>query len=658
LVDNQFGVSGLEGFLKLGRSGMMGLKSIVILAGIMSLILSQMSWAEGEKEEEEKVFKLGEVVVTATKTPHMLKDVPVETVVITKDEIERSSAQTVTDILRYVPGLFVRSEDSPGISSWRTKIRGLDFNSGYGLILIDGQRVKGGGMGEYGYGLNQIPPEMIERIEIVKGPGSVLYGSDAMAGVINIITKPTPDRTITGFQAGYGSHDTQVYSAYGGTKVDSFGVFLNVSREKSEMGEYGYNSERNEDYERDRVDAKFSYDLKQNINFSLNLAGEDADRKQKYLTKDTVRYSDDYKILVAPELKAAFEDNSSLLVRGYYYDWNFKSKEYGTPSGFTPTRGDMYYRDIEGKYSKPFWKTHLGTLGAEYLQEELDYNLSDETIDTISGYLQDEAGFIIWKPLKVVLGGRVDNHSKYGTEFCPKISLMWELTDKRRIRGSVGRSFKSPNIRQLYYKVPYQHGSYWFRSNPDLDAEKSWGYSLGGEQGLGDRVLFGISLFRNDVKDKVVWLESGETINGLPVKIGENVAKAYTQGAEAEFKAIISKGLSVNLGYTYLDTEDRENHKELTYCPRHTITGQVIYEYKPWGLTFNMGSQYVGKMYKDAENTRETKNYSLVDIKIIKKLTKFALISVEGNNIFDSDYGEPERDWWGATWLTRFKMGF
>jgi len=636
---------------------MKGLKLIVIVSSIIGLILSQVSWAEG-KEEEEKVFKLGEVVVTATKTPHMLKDVPVETVVITKDEIELSSAQTITDLLRYIPGLFVRAEDAPGISSWRTKIRGLDLNSGYGLVLVDGQRVKGGGMGEYGYGLNQIPLEMIERIEIVKGPGSVLYGSDAMAGVINIITKPTPDRTILGFQAGYGSHETQIGSLYWGTKVDSFGVFLNASREESEMGKYGYSTKRDEYYEKDRIDAKFSYDLKENLKLSLNLAGEDKERKRRYLTKDTVRYSDDYKIRIAPELKAEFEDGSTLWVRGYYYNWNFTTEEYGTPSGFTPTIGDMYYRDVEALYSKPLWKTHIVTLGVEYLQEELDYNLSDESIDTISGYLQDEAGFTVWKPLKVVFGGRLDHHSKYGTEFCPKLSLMWKLTDQTRIRGSVGRSFKSPNIRQLYYKVPFQHGTYWFKSNPDLEAEKSWGYSLGGEQGLGDRVLLNITFFRNDVKDKVVWVESGETIDGLPVKIGENIAKAYTQGAEAGFKAIISKGLSVNLAYTYLDTEDRETHKELTYCPRHSIAGQVIYGYKHWGLTFNIGSQYVGKMYKDSENTKETEHYSLFDIKIIKKLTKFASISVEGNNIFDSDYGEPERDWWGATWLARFKMDF
>lgn len=137
-----------------------------------------------------------------------------ETAVITKEEIERTSAQTISELLRYTPGLFIRAEDAPGVSAWRSKIRGLDFNSGYGLILIDGQRVKGEGMGEYGYGSNQIPLEMIERIEVVKGAGSSLYGSDALAGVVNIITKSISQKPAYGVHAAYGTHDTKIGSLY------------------------------------------------------------------------------------------------------------------------------------------------------------------------------------------------------------------------------------------------------------------------------------------------------------------------------------------------------------------------------------------------------------------------------------------------------------
>ena len=611
-----------------------------------------------ESKGNDKVFKLEEIVVTATKTPHMLKDVPIETVVITKDEIEQSTALTITDLLRNIPGMFVRTENVPGISGWRTKMRGLDFNSGYALMLVDGQRVKGGGMGEYGYGLNQVPLEMIERIEIVKGPASALYGSDAMAGVVNIITRPVPDRTIWGGQAVYGSHDTQIYSLYGGTKVGAFGVFINASKEKSEMGEYGFKSTRNEKYDRDRVDVKLSYDLTKSLNFLLKLAGEDKDRKRQYLTKDTVRYSDEYKIRVAPEIKVSFEDESTLQLQGYYYDWHFDTEEHGTPSGYTPRNGNMYYTDVAVRYTKPFFKAHVGTFGVEYLQEKLDYNLSHKTIDTISGYFQDEARFVVWKPLSVVLGGRLDHHSKYGTEFCPRFNVMYELTDNTRLRGSVGRSFKSPDIRQLYYDEPFQHGSYWYKSNPNLNAEKAWGYSLGIEQEISGRSLLTVTLFRNDIKDKVVWVESTETIDGMPVKVSKNISEAYTQGIEVGVNTVIGRGLSVNLGYTFLDTEDKQTHNELTYCPHHNFTAQITYEYKPWDLSFTFGTQYVTKMYKNEANTKETDDYFLFNVKLTKQLTRFASLSIEGNNLSNSDYGEPDKDWWGPTWFCRLKINF
>lgn len=602
--------------------------------------------------------QLGEIVVTATKTPHLQQDVPVQTVVITGQQIEESSAQTVSDLLRLVPGLFVRAEDTPGISGWRTKVRGLDFNSGYGLVLIDGQRVKGGGMGEYGYGLNQIPLEMIERIEIVKGPSSVLYGSDALAGVINIITKHTPERTLYGLEAAYGTHETKKGSLYWGTKKDKLGLYFQANREESEMGQYGINTKRDEHYQLDRFDAKFSYDLTPDLDLSLQLAGEDKERKRQYLTQDTVRYQNYSKVRIAPGVKASFADGSTLHLSGYYYDWHFNTKEYGTPSGYTPTMGDMYYRDLEARFSKPFGEIHLATVGVEYLEHILDYNLADEEIGVLSGYLQDELAFNLVRPLRLVVGGRVDDHSKYGTEFCPKVSLMLEMSKQTRIRCSVGRGFKSPNIRQLYYKEPYMHGTYWYRSNPDLKAEKSWGYSLGVEQDLGQKVVLDVTLFRNDVKDMVVWEESGDTIDGLPVKDAKNVGQAYTQGVEVGCNALLFKGFSLGLSYTYLQTEDKESDKELTYNPKHNFAANLVYTYKPLGVTCSLSGQWVSKMYTNSDNTSETDSYTVVDFKISKKITSFAELSLEGNNIFDSEYGQPERDWWGPTYLVRFKMDF
>jgi len=233
-------------------------------------------------------------------------------------------------------------------------------------------------------------------------------------------------------------------------------------------------------------------------------------------------------------------------------------------SHFTPRNGDMYYKQAEAQYTRPVGEYHLLAGGAEWLEEKLDYNLSKKAIITKSAYFQDEINLTVGKPVTVVLGGRVDDNSTFGSEFCPKMSLMVEASSKTRIRASAGRGFKSPNIRQLYYNQPFHHGTYWFRSNPDLNAERSWGYSLGVEQSFGKSCLFSLDIFRNDIKDKVVWIETGETIYGDPVKTAKNIAECYTQGVEVSLKAKPFPELSTILGYSYLDTEDKETHKELT----------------------------------------------------------------------------------------------
>ncbi|MFH1674794.1 MAG: TonB-dependent receptor plug domain-containing protein, partial [Pseudomonadota bacterium] len=186
------------------------MKKFLLLICLLGLIFTipGLVLAE-EKEKEADIVQLEDVVVTATKTPHTLKDVPVETVVITREDIERTNAQNALDILKSIPGINTSVHDDVfGTYTWQANLRGLSFDDGYGLILIDGQRVMGsgqsGGMGEYGIGLNQIPVDLIERVEVVKGPSSALYGSDAVAGVVNIITRKSPTKATARAGASYG----------------------------------------------------------------------------------------------------------------------------------------------------------------------------------------------------------------------------------------------------------------------------------------------------------------------------------------------------------------------------------------------------------------------------------------------------------------------
>lgn len=604
----------------------------------LSFILTQVSLAE---EESDKKFNLGQVVVTATKTERVLADVPVETSLITKEEIEDSNAQTVSDLLKYTLGIGIgmnKDSDQAGNLNWRATFRGLGLNEGYGLVLIDGQRAKGGGMGEYGYGINQIPPEMIERIEVVKGPGSVLYGSDAMAGVINIITKPTPEKRFFSYYGGYGTHDASNAGGSLGDRIGKFGYLLNYNREKSDAGKYGGEDE----YEANFVNSKFGYEFEEGKSLNLGINWD----KKSWINCDWDS------IRISPGWQTKFDDGSKLTLRGYWYDWDF---HHFSPTA-TELKGDMGYRQIESQYSKLLFDKHMATAGFEFLEEEIDYTLANKTIDTYSVFLQDE--WAVLNNLNLTFGARFDSHSQFGEEVSPRISGLLEITDKTRLRGSVGRSFKSPTIRQLYYNAPFKHGSYYIESNSALNPEYAIGYSLGLEQEFSDRLLANLSIFRNDVDDMVVSYDTGQTYLGQTLKSYKNVTEAYTQGIELELKADITKELASFLSYALLDTEDKETKKELSYRPRYTAGWKLNYKNKKYGLGTNFGLRYVSSMFKDTANTQETNGYFVVELKFIKEITKCAKASFEIDNLFGTDYGDPSVDTEGRTFMGKLSLQF
>jgi len=603
---------------------------MIICPGMRSALLAQ----ESEKIE---VWKLDEVVVTGTRTPHLLKDVPVETAVVTQEEIKRSSANTVSDLLKEIPGVYIRAENFPGTSAYQSQVRGLPFDSGYGLILIDGQRVLGGGMGEYGLSLNQIPICMVEKIEVIKGPSSVLYGSDAMAGVVNVITKRIPEKPTFQGEAAYGSYNTFIASGVHGQKVGPFGYFLTANHEESERGKYGA---ARDNYRGDHAMAKLSYDLFPQANISLNTIWDELHWN----------YEMNKKLRVSPQWENKFADGSNFVLKGYWYRWE---TDMFSP-GYTRRFGDITYSQGEAQYSRPLGERHLLTLGGEYLEDDIDGNFAQKTRHTWSFYGQDEWNIV--EKITMILGGRIDDHSEYGTEFNPKVSLLYEPQAKTKIRASVGRAFKSPTIRQLY--VFFKHENWWNKPNPNLNPEISWGYSLGIERSFSNRVLASLTLFRNDIQDIVVRVETAETINGVPVQTWSNVQEAYTQGIEFQLKVHFSMGISAIAGYTYLDSKNRDLGKRLPFCAEHRGSLRVLLDIRPWGLHLNFGGQYTGKMYKDIQNTQRTNEYFLADFKISKDLGKFTQLSLEGTNLFNSDYGEPGRDWAGLAFLGRLTLKY
>ncbi|MFH1319759.1 MAG: TonB-dependent receptor [Bacteroidota bacterium] len=609
----------------------------IAFAILVSIVKSYTVVAQTKKDtvflEEEKLsYKLKEVVITATKRPIMLAKVPVQTVLITKDEIKESNAKNISELLVSVPGINIRSENVPGSSAWQSTLGGLDFDKGYALVLINGERVLGGGMGEYGISINQIPVEMVERIEVVKGPASALYGSDAIGGVVNIITELVPEKPLFTSSIGAGSYDTYLGSVTYGQPIGKFGFLANFNRKDAKRGRYGKSED---DFTGQYALTKFQYKVSPKA--TLNLGVNYDDIKWEYATEKKARISPSFEINLPSE--------SAFKIKSYYYNLDF---DLFSP-GYTRRFGDITLMQAETQYTKPLGKKNVATTGIEYIGTDINMDVSIDTYfvnkktDLLSFYLQDE---ITLRPFNFVLGGRVDNHSVYGTEYNPKISAMWNISDSTRLRLSAGKAFKSPTIRQLY--VFFKHGNWWNEPNENLEPEKSWGYSVGLEQ-VFKNLHANLNIFRNDINNIIAQVETDEKIDNVPVKIWENYQKAYTQGIELSINAFVFRTLTVNLASTYLDTKNLETGKRLPYTSEYIGSTGINYKIKSWKLSFHWNTSYYSECFSDAANTKKINDYSVSNFKLIKGITKGLEFSFEIDNIFDSDYGEPDMDWLGRT---------
>jgi outer membrane receptor for ferrienterochelin and colicins len=629
---------------------------------------------DAQTTEKQKATALDEIVVTGTKTPHTLKDVPVETIVITDKDIEKTNAQNVMGVLKEIPGLSVANHDDIfGTYTWRATLEGLPFDGGYGLVLIDGQRAMGcgqsGGMGEYGIGLNQIPVSMIDRIEVVEGPGSALYGSDAMTGVINIITKKIPDKPTGWAGASYGWYDVkrqlsdeskeeangdrnlhQAYVGYGDRIGDSTGYLLS--------------------YDLEGADDITAHPLASQRHSFMGKIGTQPGERVKLFSKLELsnyqktdnRDEDSYRVSLGADWQMA--QNHLLSLNGYTYLWDFTHGTHGDPYGYK--NGNVGYNQAGLQYTWNMTENNDLIAGAEFQEQSIDYIIEnqdrslirvDESVKTSSFYLQDELD--LWQKVTLVGGARYDDHSVFGSEINPKFSAMIRLAEATTLRGSIGRSFKSPTIRQLYYNAPYRHGDFYAQSNRDLKPEKAVGYTVSLEQRLiEDRIMLNLGYFRNDVDDLVVRVDTGTLYDGLPLMVYKNVEKAWTQGLEFMCRSRFGDSFEVALAYTYTQTENEESGKELTYVPDQMVSLRPSYEWESLKFGVSAGITYTGRQYTNADNTDQIDSQTLVDGKIYKYLSSSCKLSFEVNDIFDSRENAVNSYYAGRTYIVKMDLEY
>ena len=487
---------------------------------------------------EDSGVQLKEVVVTATKTDREPQDVTQTVTVITADDIQKSGATTAAEVIERTAGVEVNSYGAKGSTS-TINIRGANYEQV--LVLLDGRRLNSASAGGFDMADLPVPLEDIERIEIVRGPSSALYGADAVGGVVNIITKkPTgASTTVTGEG---GSHGYESYSLSNSNKLDKFYYTLSAGRDKST----GFRV--NNDLDQGRVGAKLGYEINpdSNLEFATDYLGKEIGVPGSIQFPSPLARQWDrnlgssltYKTKISKELDLRlnmYQTRDKLIYINPDPVFPANSKHTGTTNG----------AEAQTNWLANSWNQL--TFGIESKQDHLtSTDAGVHTASLKSAYLQDEISF--GEPLIVVIGDRYDSQSLYGDKASPKVSARYLVSGPGTIiRASAGEAFRAPTLNELFWTFDgFEKG------NRDLLPETSKEYESGIEQPLvkGNSIKF--TFFERKVNNLIQWVPDSSFIYS-PINIG----KARITGTETEARFTPIELLTWAVNYSYMNAVDK-----------------------------------------------------------------------------------------------------
>lgn len=539
-----------------------------------------------------------QTVVTGTRTEQRAQDVTVPTEIITRREIEASGARDLAELLETHPGVEVVPSPFQGTG---VRLQGLDPQ--YVLILIDGERVAGRVAGTVD--LSRFSLRNVERVEIVKGPASVLYGSDAIGGVINLITRRPRRALDADGQASYGSRNEVDLRGTAGTAWEKGAANLGGAWRRGDGFDLNpadvattraaYNTwEVGGDAEYRPMDAVRLWargDYARNDTYGVDLAPSGAifDRRNRTESFDgslRADWSADADTHVLARLHNALYRDQLLLDHRFSRD----SDEY------QDVRERLWEAGLQ--LDRRFGDAHLATVGVEGLRESL---LSPRLVNgfglryRLAVLAQDDWKVLAEPRLAITVGARLDIDSQFGTRPSPRVAIRFDPIEPLTVRAAYGWGFRAPSFQEqlLYFENPGV--GYVVVGNPDLRPESSQGFNLSADWRLGDRLIVSGSLYRTDVRGLITVLSQGEPNPDQPVTYTYgNVETAVSQGGEISARLKLVTGVWLDLGYGLTDVRDLSTGKTLEGRGLHHGTFQLYGRYRPWGLEATLRGSIMG----------------------------------------------------------------
>ncbi|HPX98403.1 MAG TPA: TonB-dependent receptor [Bacteroidaceae bacterium] len=574
-----------------------------------------------------------EVVITGTRAATNIRHLSQTVNVIDRKAIEESNRLSLLPLLtEQVPGLFITQRGFAGYgvsggSAGNISMRGLSGSSSRFLVLIDGHPNYAG---IYGHPIaDSYQSRMTDRVEVVRGPASLLYGSSAMGGVINIVTrKPAEDGTRTNLHMGYGSFNTFESELFNTTRYGKFSSAVSGSYSRSNGHRENMNFEQYGGYAKLGYDISDNWDISANLDVTRYIASQpgpenapliDADQK---ITRGTTalflenRYS---RTSGAFSLFYSWGDHwindgyatggSPRLFRFVSYDEMLGASVWQSANLFKGNRltaGIDFYR-YGGKADNHF---------VEGLQEGTYVPQVDKREDNLAGYV--EMRQLIGSLITLNAGLRADRHFTIGTELVPQAGIALNLPAGAGIKFSAGKGFRYPIIREMYMYPP---------QNPHLKPESLWNYELSFTQRLlAGKLNYGINLFYIDAENIILILPNP---NGAGM-LNQNSGKLKNSGVELQASYLISKSFAVNGNYSFLDMET-----PVIGAPKHKAYLGGSYSIESWQA--NTGLQYINGLYSSI-NPEKKEDFLLWNIRLSYSISDMLQLWVNGYNLLNTKY--------------------
>ena len=613
-------------------------KERFVLAFFTGCLISAVSLQAQTSKDSTKVarsYAINEVVVTGTRSETDVRHLPMTVSVVGRPQLEASQQTSVLPVLNsQVPGFFSTSRGVMGYgvatgASGQMSLRGIGGPAQAGLpttgllVLIDGHPQY---MGLMGHPIaDAYQTMMAERVEVLRGPASVLYGSNAMGGVINIVTRKMQEDGIrTNINIGVGSYGSIQTEATNRIRKGRFSSTVTASYNRTDGHRADMAFEQYGGY------AKLGYDFTDNwkvwgdVNVTRFNATNPGAVMKPYIDNDQ-RIT---RGMTSFALENYYEKTSGAL--SFFYNWG----DHWINDGYQPGGEPLQYRfnsndqmlGVSWYQSIQLFQGNRLTVGADYFHfggeawnqffDGHRETSANKSLNEVAGYVDFRQDIAAWLTLDA--GARVDYHSQTGTEFIPQVGLAFHLPENAEIKAMASKGFRNPTIREMYMFPP---------QNPDLKPEKLWNYELSFSQRLMDnRLSYGLNVFYINGENLIIRLPNP---NGSGM-LNQNSGEIENWGAEANVGYQFNPVWSVMVNYSWLHMEN-----PVLASPEHKLYGGVNFRKGRWSAS--TGIQYVKGLYTDLDAATK-ENFVLWDMQGSFKATNYLSFYVRGENLLAQRY--------------------